>query len=395
MRKRVRDWWQALARALEAPGIDEAELAGRMTRARRDLPVPVFWLLGKAQAGKTAVIRALTGETAASIGDGFRPCTRHARLYDYPDPTLPLVRFLDTRGLGETGYDPAADLERFSSESQLVMAVMNVADPAQGPVRSALENLRRQRPRWPVLVVQTQLHQLYPDIAFGHPLPYPFETDRMPGSVPPELVEALQAQRAWPELAGARCVAVDFTLPEDGYEPAHYGLEALWSAIEDVLPLGLRRLLGREAAITDLYARRADALALTHAVAAASADLAPVPAVAVPLVLAIQARLCHGLARLYGQPLDRRRWGEISAALGGGMMAHMGGRQLAKLVPGYGPVVAAAGTGASTWALGKALAWYFGTVREGAAPDPATIARVYAAELDRGREMLLDRIRRP
>src|SRR5262245_11893341 len=46
---------------------------------------PVVWLLGKVQSGKTSVIRAITRSSDAAIGDGFRPCTRTARLYAFPN----------------------------------------------------------------------------------------------------------------------------------------------------------------------------------------------------------------------------------------------------------------------------------------------------------------------
>src|SRR5262249_59256085 len=66
---------------------------------------PVVWLLGKVQSGKTSLIRVLTGCSAAEIGDGFRACTKTSRIFDFPEEA-PLVRFLDTRGMGEAGYDP-------------------------------------------------------------------------------------------------------------------------------------------------------------------------------------------------------------------------------------------------------------------------------------------------
>ena len=70
---------------------------------------PVIWLIGKVQSGKTSIVRALTEATAAEVGQGYKPCTRTAALFDFP-PDAPVIRFLDTRGLGEKGYDPAEDI---------------------------------------------------------------------------------------------------------------------------------------------------------------------------------------------------------------------------------------------------------------------------------------------
>ncbi len=66
---------------------------------------PVVWLVGKVQSGKSSIIRSLTQSTEAEIGQGFRACTRTARVFDFPGQA-PIIRFLDTRGLGEVAYDP-------------------------------------------------------------------------------------------------------------------------------------------------------------------------------------------------------------------------------------------------------------------------------------------------
>jgi predicted GTPase len=115
------------------PTVDDQalELALRSAQARQ--PVPVVWLLGKAQSGKTSIIRALTDSPNAEIGNGFRPCTRTARLYDFP-AEAPVVRFLDTRGLGEVAYDPAEDIRFCEAQAHLVLGVMKATDLGQEAV---------------------------------------------------------------------------------------------------------------------------------------------------------------------------------------------------------------------------------------------------------------------
>ena len=41
------------------------------------------------------------------------PCTRTSRVYPFPTPEVPLLTFLDTRGVDEPGYDPAEDIAAF------------------------------------------------------------------------------------------------------------------------------------------------------------------------------------------------------------------------------------------------------------------------------------------
>jgi hypothetical protein len=67
------------------------------------------------------------------MGEGFEPCTRTATIYDVP-PEAPLIRFLDTRGMGEVDYDPAEDIAWCERQSRLLLVAMQVADPIQQSV---------------------------------------------------------------------------------------------------------------------------------------------------------------------------------------------------------------------------------------------------------------------
>ena len=65
-----------------------------------DADAPVIWLLGKTQAGKTSIVAEMTGQAHDQIGAGYLPMTRDSRVYAFP-PEHPVLRFLDTRGLGD------------------------------------------------------------------------------------------------------------------------------------------------------------------------------------------------------------------------------------------------------------------------------------------------------
>src|ERR1700693_4064550 len=86
------------------------QLEAQIARLRAQTAVPVFWLFGKTQSGMTSLSRFLTGVAAAEIGQGFKPCTRFSREYEFPTAQTPLLRFLDTRGTDEPEYDPTEDL---------------------------------------------------------------------------------------------------------------------------------------------------------------------------------------------------------------------------------------------------------------------------------------------
>ena len=67
--------------------------------------LPTLWLIGKTGIGKSSFIQAVTGDSSVEVGNGFAPCTMAAMSYAIPQDK-PVMRFLDTRGLGEADYDP-------------------------------------------------------------------------------------------------------------------------------------------------------------------------------------------------------------------------------------------------------------------------------------------------
>ncbi|MBK5965466.1 hypothetical protein CCR95_15560 [Thiocystis minor] len=397
--------WRDLRQALADPRVDDARLRLALDEARLRHPLPVIWLIGKTQSGKTSIVRALTGSAQAEIGNGFQPCTPTLRLYDFPTEA-PVVRFLDTRGLGEVDYDPAEDLRFGESRAHLLLSVMKATDSHQEAVFEVLRAVRRRHPEWPLIVAQTGLHEAYPLDSNGgvdHPWPYPFAREPWPASVPLDLARALRIQRdlagKLPGAAPVSWVPVDLTLPEDGYEPPDYGLEALWQAIETVSTLRLRTLLLGDAAVRDVYARAAHPHIVGYALTAAGIGALPVvDLIGVP---AIQAKLLHSLAAIYEQVWDRRAIAEFLGLLGTGIGvaygARVAGRALVKLVPGVGQTVGAvwgaSASGATTYALGKAAGFYFDHRNRGLATEARALRRVFAEQLSRGSEILRDRIR--
>lgn len=390
------DGWRRLQEALLNPQIDPDKLDAVLNEARARQPLPVVWLLGKAQAGKTSIIRALTGSETAEIGNGFQPCTRTAQFYDFP-AEAPVVRFLDTRGLGEVAYDPSEDIRYCESQAHLVLGVMKVADIRQDQIFSVLRTIRRRHSEWPVLIAQTGLHELYPPDA-EHLLPYPYGEQSLPLQVPADLRRALTEQRRrlgdLPGSSPARWVPVDLTQPIDGWEPVNYGLEALWAAIGEVSSLRLQELLRGDDEVRDAYARAAHPHIVGHALAGAGVGALPlVDLVGVPTV---QAKLLHALAGVYGQKWDGRAVSEFLGLLGAGIgtayVARLLGREVIKLIPGWGQTVGAVwgatASGATTFALGKAAAYYFARRREGRAVDAEGLRRIYADAFTAGASLL-------
>jgi uncharacterized protein (DUF697 family) len=369
--------WRIIRDVVLNPDPHDDDRISGLARSR----APMIWLLGKVQSGKTSIVHAITGHPAAEIGAGYRPCTRTARVFDFP-ADAPVIRFLDTRGFAEPGYDPGEDLQALEGRAHAILAVARAMDPQQQELLDVLRAVRGRRPDWAVVLAQTALHEGY---AAGREHPPYAELLTTPGLE--DLRRSLAAQAAaFSALPGdgpVLAVPVDLTRPEDGFTETDYGLQPLLDAlvragVEGML--GMLREAGRRGA--DARADRAHPHILGYAAAAGATDMLPLAGlVAVPT---IQGKLLHSIGRIYGIDWDRRTIGEFAASLGAGTAAGIGlafgARQLAKLIPVWGQTAGAAAAGAAgfavTYALGRAACHYLDTRRTGHV-DREGVARIY------------------
>ena len=388
--------WKAISEVLFGD-IGGSGASTEDARKRAQAIAPVVWLLGKTGAGKTAIVAALTGDPRAKVGEGFEPCTRTAAFYDVP-PEAPLLRFLDTRGLGEADYDPAKDIAWCEEQSHLVLVAMQVADPVQNTVLRALRQARRRHPDWPVVVAQTGLHRLYP-AGMGHPEPYPYtggSEDETHASVPHALRQALAHQRRlFDGLRGPRprFVAIDFTMPEDGFPPHDFGLEMLWRVLEEAGPNAFEALhLAQADAESDRIRAKARPLIYGYSAAAAGAGAIPITIVGVGGLAGVLAIMLRALAIRYGVAWTPSTFAQFSGTVGGGALAwwtlRYGFREILKLIPIVGTVAAGALNAAAAFAvtvgIGEAACVWLAYQRRGLTAPNDEVRRAFADGLAEG-----------
>lgn len=393
-------FWDAL---LAEDEVDSSRLDEALLEASSRLAVPVIWLLGRAQSGKTSIVRALTGSPQAEIGDGFRPCTRSARFYDFP-AEAPVVRFLDTRGLGEVDYDPSEDLAWCEARAQLLVAVMRVGDGRPQALLATLKAIRKRQPGWPLLLVQTCLHEAYPPGA-QHVMPYPFDAPDWTRRVPQSLCRQMLAQREFigrlPGHGAQAWVAVDLTDVEDGYAPPNYGLEALCAALAEVSSQGLAERLRSDPKVRSTIAAQTHPVIVRHSLSAAALGLTPVVGLwALPV---LQARMLRRLASHYRYRWTAQSANEFFGLLGIGVLAGVGlrvvGVSIFKLAPVWGQTLGAiwgaSSAAALTYAMGKAACLYIERSRAGLAVDAPTLQAVYREAFERGHALATSSHRGP
>lgn len=371
----------------------EAALSGSEARAA-DV-APVIWLIGKTGAGKTSIVAALTGDERAVIGEGYRPATSTAFFYDVPEGA-PVLRFLDTKGLGESGYDPAGDIAWCEESAHILLCVLRLSDPAQEEVLRCLRQIRRRHPSWPLVVAQTGLHDLYPKNR-NHPESYFYtggEGDLCHPEAPAALAQAMRWQRErLADLPGKPpvFVPVDLTRAEDGYVPAGFGAEALAEALVTA-GAGVIAAL-RLTAHLDPIRRRARRLILRFVLAAGVSGALPAPGAAIPSVALALAAMLKALAGCYGLVLTRRMLRDFIGCVGSGaglywLLFRRLGTEFLKLVPGAGTALGgtlnAAGAAGLTYALGEAACAYFGAVKKGRQPQAADVQAAFRKALAEG-----------
>lgn len=386
--------WPKITEVLLDPAsdIDQDGLFAELARQS----APVIWLLGKVQSGKSSIVKVLTGRDGIDIGEGFAACTRYSSVYDFPEEA-PVVRFLDTRGLGEIAYDPTEDLAWCEEQAQLLLVVIKVDDPEQESVIGAVAEIRRRHPNWPIIVAQTGLSAFYQSTG-KHPLSYPFASPEGTTSIPSQMRRSLEFQRSLFDRIGGsgsvQFVPIDFTPKDGGFEPFDYGFSALQCAMQQVLPIGVI-VTRREQAGSwcDTIAQVAQPHILGYASAAGFADI--VPAVGLVAVPSIQAKMLHSLSLIYAAPWNKQRLAEFAGALGLGVGVRYTVtflvRQLGKFIPVYGQTaavtIAAAASFATTFALGKAAGAYLSQLHIGQKVNANEISKIYSKALEQAFEI--------
>lgn len=361
--------------------VSETQVAEILEKVKAELPTTEALLIGKPQAGKSSIVRGLTGVSAEIVGQGFRPHTQHTQRYAYPSNELPLLIFTDTVGLGDVNQDTQViiqellgNLQQDTRSARILVLTVKINDFATETLRQIAQQLRQQYPDIPCLLAVTCLHEVYPPDTVDHP------------AYPPDFEEVNRAfngiQEAFAGLSD-RCVLIDFTLEEDGYNPVFYGLEALRDTLAELLPQAeaqaIYQLLDREEVgkqIGNLYRDTARRYILPFAIMSATLAAVPLPFATMPVLTALQVSMVGILGKLYGQTLTPSQAGGVVSAIAGGFLAQAIGRELIKFIPVFGSAIAASWAAAYTWALGEAACVYFGDLMGGKKPDTQKIQSV-------------------
>ena len=360
--------------------VSDEQVAEILATVKKQLPTTEAILIGKPQAGKSSIVRGLTGISNEIIGQGFRPHTQNTNRYAYPSEDLPLLIFTDTVGLGDVEQGTETIIQELEGElannrdrANILILTVKINDFALDTLKQIATKLRHKYPQIPCLLAITCLHEVYPQQVIDHPT-YPPDF--------PEITELFTVLKENFSDLCDRAIMIDFTLEEDGYNPIFYGLETLRDTLAQLLPeaeaKAIYQLLDRGAGeqISNLYRDTARRYIIAFSTIAATLAAVPLPFATMPVLTALQVSLVGLLGKLYGQNLNPSQAGGIVSTIAGGFLAQAVGRELIKFIPGMGSIIAASWAAAYTWALGEGACVYFGDLMGGKKPDPQKIQLV-------------------
>ena len=364
----MRSYWDRIWQSIERQDPDVGAPDSESRSASYSATIPTIWLLGKSGAGKSSLVKSLTGYSDIAIGNGFEPCTRKAHLYAFP-ANHPVLQFMDTRGIGEAGYDPADDLATYANKSQFVLAVAKLDDPAQGELCRAIQGIRKNISRKHIVVAHTG-----EDIIESSDRRQHFRKSNQSS-----IERAIGGRLRWFEC-DARTNADEAAVRERFLQLS-----------EKFIPQQAASMKQREARTEEerQFSNVFGIVVRCSMEAALVTAMTPVPFVRIPIVFGIQAKMLKQLASRYEIGLSKDKLLSIGKSLGLGIASTSAtgllATEIGTFVPVYGQtagrVVAGVGAFATTFAVGRASAHFFFHDSVGKSVDKAEIQRIYRSAL--------------
>lgn len=207
--------------------LSEAELRAARARDAASVEEPVapvrIVLIGQVSAGKSSLVNALAQEARSAVG----PVPTTARVAEYLLDVQghPIVSIVDMPGLGDAEEpDVLAQVER----ADLILWVASAVQPARGPDRKSLDELRARavaRPALrppPILLALTHVDELRPAAEWEPPYDI----------VRPAGLKARTMRAAVEAVARALDLPIESVVPmamPPGGKP--YNVDALWARI--------------------------------------------------------------------------------------------------------------------------------------------------------------------
>lgn len=316
--------------------------------------LPTIWLLGKTGAGKSSFIKKLTGYTHVPVGMGFMPCTQTMDEYLFPEDK-PLLKLVDTRGLGEANYECSQDVESISKISDLIVVVAKLDEPNQSDVLNVLKSAKNFDVSNNLVVLHTGEFEDLDDTS-QRALRYNKE----------------QFDATWKD--NVIHVRVDL------YDDHHDGHRKIEEALASVLPsisllIEQQQLEGFEA---EKFSKIHPTILRYSGISGAAGAM---PVIGSVSAVAAQGAMIKAIAEHHGMQWSRQTLFEFFSSLGLGFaiteVASLGGRTLLSAVPIAGSAMSGGLAFATSYGLGRVADYYFSRKKNGVETSTEELQEIY------------------
>lgn len=348
----------------DKPNVDP-DLATELddARAKRIENIPTIWLLGKTGAGKSSFVKSLTQFLDVQIGNGFKPCTQTTDEYLYPADE-PIIRILDTRGLGEAGYNHSEDLNDIALRADMVIVLAKVDEPDQSDILEALKSLKSSDIHSDLLVLHTAAKSIDSK-----------DTDRLIA------LNKESFDRTWKK--NITHIEVDFSEEE-------YGLDLVLEALSDLLPV-VKLKLDLNQVSSEESNNFGHLQTMVYSYSGTAAIAAAVPTAGPTLAMITQGKMMADIAEHMEMEWDRNSLLTFLGALGTSFvvqqLAIYGVRTLISVIPWVGSAVNATLTFGTTYAFGRATAYYLYKEKSGEQVSTEELRSIYMSAFERGKQV--------
>ncbi|MDP1419098.1 GTPase [Peribacillus simplex] len=344
-----------------------------------DAREPRIALVGRRGSGKSSLINAMFGQERQYVSS-VKSGTGKGKWLWYPNDSVPKIRLLDSRGLGESEA-PTEEFEEETPMGELIKAVTEEqpdvflflikAKETDSRIEEDLQELNKLRKivkenhhyDVPVICVVTQVDELDPP----HYKQVPFDANPKKKQNIDEAIALMSKRFKESEIPLLNiipiCSYIDFDESGNIEYDMRWNIDLLSDYLIEALPSEAKLKTAKAMQSQFVKKKFARTIVGTFTAIAGLVGAEPIPFADFPILTGIQGLMIVVIGFIADKEINIKTASEFIAALGInvgiGLLVREGVRAAVRFIPGAGLAVSGAVAGAVTYGIGQAAIAYF------------------------------------
>ncbi|MGG0412153.1 GTPase family protein [Peribacillus simplex] len=344
-----------------------------------DAREPRIALVGRRGSGKSSLINAMFGQERQYVSS-VKSGTGKGKWLWYPNDSVPKIRLLDSRGLGESEA-PTEEFEEETPMGELIKAVTEEqpdvflflikAKETDSRIEEDLQELNKLRKivkenhhyDVPVICVVTQVDELDPP----HYKQVPFDANPKKKQNIDEAIALMSKRFKESEIPLLNiipiCSYIDFDESGNIEYDMRWNIDLLSDYLIEALPSEAKLKTAKAMQSKFVKKKFARTIVGTFTAIAGLIGAEPIPFADFPILTGIQGLMIVVIGFIADKEINTKTASEFIAALGInvgiGLLVREGVRAAVRFIPGAGLAVSGAVAGAVTYGIGQAAIAYF------------------------------------